>query len=234
MQTPLAVLLGLVDSVKSQPALAGTERELAYSAMRRQTLMLRHLVRQFLDYTWVKAGRELPMIPRSADVLPVVEEVAEAHGGPALIEIEADGDLPPALADPDRLHQVLMSSVSNAVKFSPPDSPVVITVSAGEASVAISVADRGPGIEASDLPALFDEGPLAGEPPNDGPSTGLGLYLARSLTEPQGGRIEVTSNPGEGSCFTIVLQRARVADADASAEVPETVAAADQAAGRYR
>jgi signal transduction histidine kinase len=211
MQTPLAVLLGLVDSVR-EPSLPATERDRACSTMRRQTLLLRHLVRQFLDYTWVKAGRELPVSPRPADVLPVVEEVAEIQTGPGGIEIEADAEVPDALVDPDRLHQVLMSLVSNAVKFSPPGSPVTITVSSGEHSVDISVSDRGPGIDARDLPNLFDGGRLAGDPANGGPSTGLGLYLARSLTEPQGGRIEVTSRQGEGSRFTIVLQRARVGE----------------------
>jgi signal transduction histidine kinase len=114
------------------------------------------------------------------------------------------------MVDPDRLHQVLMSLVSNAVKFSPPGSPVTITTSSSGQSVEISVSDHGPGIDPLDLPGLFDEGRRAGEPANGGPSTGLGLYLARSLTEAQGGRIEVSSSPGEGSRFTIVLEQASV------------------------
>jgi signal transduction histidine kinase len=209
MQTPLAVLLGLVDSVR-EPSLPAGERDRAYSTMRRQTLLLRHLVRQFLDYTWLKAGRELTVSLRPAHVLPVVEEVAEIQTGLATIEMEADAEVPDALVDPDRLHQVLMSLVSNAVKFSPPGSPATITMSSGEQSVEISVSDHGQGIDPLDLPSLFDEGRLAGEPANGGPSTGLGLYLARSLIEAQGGRIEVCSSPGEGSRFTVVLQRARV------------------------
>lgn len=207
MQTPLAVLLGLVDSVREE-SFPAEQRDRAYSTMRRQTLQLRHLVRQFLDYTWLKAGRDLSVSPRPVDVLPVVEEVAEIQSGPATIEIEADADLPEAMVDPDRLHQVLMSLVSNAVKFSPPGSPVTITtMSSGEQSVQISVSDHGQGIDPLDIPSLFDEGRLAGEPANGGPSTGLGLYLARSLTEAQDGRLEVSSSPGEGSCFTVVLQR---------------------------
>jgi signal transduction histidine kinase len=219
MQTPLAVLLGLVDSVREE-SLPPDQRDRAYSTMRRQTLQLRHLVRQFLDYTWLKAGRDLAVSPRPAGVLPVVEEVAEVQAGPAAIEIEADADVPDAMVDPDRLHQVLMSLVSNAVKFSPPGSPVTITMCSGDRSVEISVSDHGPGIDPLDLPSLFDEGRLAGEPSNGGPSTGLGLYLARSLTQAQGGRIEVSSSPGEGSRFTVVLQRASV----------ERALAADQAA----
>jgi signal transduction histidine kinase len=219
MQTPLAVLLGLVDSVRDV-SLPAEQRDRAYSTMRRQTLQLRHLVRQFLDYTWLKAKRDLTVSPRAADVLPIVEEVAEIHNGPGTVEIYADADIPEALIDPDRLHQVLMSLVSNAVKFSPPGSPVTIAMSSDAQSVEVSVSDHGPGIDPLDLPSLFDEGRMAGEPANGGPSTGLGLYLARSLTEAQGGRIEVSSSPGEGSRFTIVLR----------ASVGKRALAADQAA----
>jgi signal transduction histidine kinase len=224
MQTPLGVLLGLVDSMQAQPELPSEQRSQIYSTMRRQTLLLRHLVRQFLDYTWIKAGREPPMSPRPADVLPVVENVTETQTGAGQIEIEVDGDVPPALVDPDRLHQVLMSLVSNAVKFSPPVSPVTVRVAARDESIEISVSDRGPGIEPGELAGLFEEAPVVGEAPSLGPSTGLGLYLARSLTEPQGGRITVTSRPGEGSCFTIVLPRAIPAE--------EAVAASQSARGR--
>jgi signal transduction histidine kinase len=191
MQTPLAVMLGLVDSVGSDPEMPSDQRTRIYSTMRRQTLLLRHQVRQFLDYTWVKSGRPLTVSPRSADVLPIVEEVAGAQSGFGPIEITAEGDLPRAVVDPDRLHQVLMSLVSNAVKFSPPGLPVVISVSSSDESVEIAVSDRGQGIEPDDLAKLFDEG--------------LGLYLARALTEQQAGRIDVQSRPREGSRFTVVI-----------------------------
>jgi two-component system, OmpR family, sensor histidine kinase KdpD len=102
-----------------------------------------------------------------------------------------------------------MSLVSNAVKFSPPGLPATIRVSGDDASIEISVSDRGPGIAPGDLPGLFEEGPATGDASRDRPSAGLGLYLARSLTEPHGGRITVTSRPGEGSRFTIILPRAR-------------------------
>jgi signal transduction histidine kinase len=212
MQTPLAILLGLVNSLRAEPSMPLAERGQVYSTIRRQTLLLRHLVRQFLDYTWVKTGRELMVSPRSTDVLPIVEEVAEAQGGSGPIEIAAEGGVPPALVDPDRLHQVLMSLVSNALKFSPPGSPATISVCGGEESVEISVSDRGSGIDPDDLQKLFEEGPAGAGPDGGAPGTGLGLYLARSLTEPQGGRITVTSRPGEGSRFTIVLPRAEPAN----------------------
>jgi signal transduction histidine kinase len=212
MQTPLAVMLGLVDSVRTEPDMPFDERARMYSMMRRQTLLLRHQVRQFLDYTFMKSGRPLTVSPQAADVLPIVEDVAEAQSAFGRIEIETEDALPPAQVDPDRLHQVLMSLVSNAVKFSPVGSPPRISVHSGDKSVEISVSDMGPGIEHEELQSIFDEG-SSGEGREGGePGAGLGLYLARSLTEPQGGRIDVTSRPGEGSRFTIVLPRS--ADTD--------------------
>lgn len=207
MQTPLAVMLGLVNSVRTEPDMPSDERARMYSTMRRQTLLLRHQVRQFLDYTWMKSGRPLTVSPRAADVLPIVEDVVEVQSSFGLIEIETEEALPPAQVDPDRLHQVLMSLVSNAVKFSPAGSPARISVCSGDESVEISVSDRGPGIEPEELRSLFDEDSAGEGPEGTEPGSGLGLYLARSLTEPQGGRINVTSRAGEGSCFTIVLPR---------------------------
>jgi len=208
MQTPLAVLLGLVESVQVDPELPLEQRKQVYSVMRRQTILLRHLVRQFLDYTRVKTGRELPVKPRASEVLPIVAEVAEAHGGPGRVEVETSGDPPPALVDPDRLQQILMSLVSNAVKFSPPGSPATIRVSGELDSIQISVSDEGPGIADPQLVALFNERVAAAGEVNGSPGAGIGLYLARALTEPQGGRITVTSRLGEGSRFTLVLPRA--------------------------
>ena len=225
MQTPLAVLLGLVDSVRNDPALPIEQRSQIYSAMRRQTILLRHLVRQFLDYTRVKTGRRLPFSPRAADVMPIIRDVVEAQSGPGSIEVEAEGDLPAALVDPDRLHQVLMCLVSNAVKFSPPGVAAVISARAEGESIEISVSDKGPGIEPDNIPRLFDDRPAEGET-NGGPGAGLGLYLARTLTEPQGGQIMVSSHPGEGSCFTIVLPRASAAQGAPAASAGSTPDAA--------
>jgi signal transduction histidine kinase len=206
MQTPLAVLLGLVDALQTD-SLSPQQRSETYETVRRQAVLLRHLVRQFVDYTRLKAGRPLAFHRRPTSIRSIVEEVAEAHGGEAKVELTLPDELPPALIDPDRLHQVIMNLTSNAVKFSPPGERATISASSGPSSLEITVIDRGPGIGPDRLPHLFQESlRLSGE--NGSPGAGLGLYMARSLTEPQGAHVTVDSSPGAGSRFTVVLPRA--------------------------
>jgi signal transduction histidine kinase len=205
MQTPLAVLLGLLDAgVRDERTLERPAE--AFEGMRRQAIRLQHLVRQFTDYTRLKAGRPLQFDARPSNVRSVVVDVADSQRGYASVELDLPEDLPEAIVDPDRLHQILMNLISNAVKFSPPGSPTTVAARALEASIEISVTDRGVGIEEAELVRLFDE-LHRGEGEHDG-GAGLGLYMARTLAEVQGGQVLVESRPGEGSCFTIVLPRA--------------------------
>jgi signal transduction histidine kinase len=206
MQTPLAVLLGLLDAT-GREALPPERQTEVHASMRRQAIRLRHLVRQFVDYTRLKAGRSLHFDPRPSNVKPIVEEVADSHRGYAQIELDLPEDLPLAVVDPDRLHQVLMSLVSNAVKFSPDGSRTTIAALSRGTSIEISVIDRGSGIDAAEVPHLFEEFHRGQDKGGDDAGAGLGLFMVRVLTETQGAHITVESRPGEGSRFTIVLPR---------------------------
>jgi signal transduction histidine kinase len=102
--------------------------------------------------------------------------------------------------------------VSNALKFSPVDSPVEVAVRRIGDEVVIAVADCGPGIPADELPRLFDRFSRLART-SDIPGTGIGLFIARSLAEAQGGRLEVASVEGEGATFSLVLPAASAASA---------------------
>jgi two-component system sensor histidine kinase KdpD len=207
MQTPLAVLLGLVDALQTRESLSAEERGEMYETVRRQGILLRHLVRQFVDYTRLKAGRPLVFHRRPIGVREIVEEVAEAYGGEAKVELSLPNELPAVLVDPDRLHQVIMNLTSNAVKFSPPGERAAITARSDGSSLEITVVDRGPGIGPEKLRHIFDES-WRWSADNGSPGAGMGLYMARSLTEPQGARVTVVTSPGAGSRFTVVLPHA--------------------------
>jgi signal transduction histidine kinase len=105
--------------------------------------------------------------------------------------------------------QIVLSLLSNAVKFSPPRAQVTITATADDSNVAISVTDEGKGIGRLDSGTIFDE-LQRGDDVGDAEGVGLGLYLSRVLADAQGGSITVDSTPGEGSCFTVTLPRAGV------------------------
>jgi len=115
-------------------------------------------------------------------------------------------ELPSIVADPDRLAQALDNLVDNAVKFKPPGGCVRMEAGSGDGKVWIRIQDTGPGIPPEDLPRLFE--PFYRGHQEGRPGLGLGLFLARTIVEAHGGRLEVASEPGAGSAFTLILPAA--------------------------
>jgi two-component system, NtrC family, sensor histidine kinase KinB len=123
------------------------------------------------------------------------------------VELEAPEHTPQVLADPERLERVVVNLVSNALRYSPADTPVTVRVGelAGEAIVAVS--DLGVGIEETHQAHLFDRYyRVEGSKKSEG--LGLGLYISRLIVEAHGGRIWVESRPGQGSTFSFSLSLA--------------------------
>ena len=128
-------------------------------------------------------------------------------------EIAADlpDGLPPVLADPVRLERILLNLFSNAAKYSPAGTPVLVQAWQVEDRIAVSVRDQGRGIDAEDLPHIFERFHRTKEG-RKGKGIGLGLYIARLLVEAHGGSIRVASTPGEGSTFVFTLPIADAAN----------------------
>jgi signal transduction histidine kinase len=169
------------------------------SATRRMDRMLRDLA----DSARSEVGK-LELAPKPIELRPFVDDMLEAADGvleSARVENAVPQVLPAVLADPDRLDRILINLVGNALKYSP-DRVVVQAAADGEA-VRVSVADRGAGIEAEDLPRIFDRY-YRGQR-HEGEGLGLGLFIVRKLVEAHGGRIWAESRPGEGSTFTFTL-----------------------------
>ncbi len=116
--------------------------------------------------------------------------------------------LPPVYADPARLERILANLLTNALKYSPPESPVKLEAQAQEDEVLLSVRDQGEGISPDDLPHIFRRfhRPRGGRAAG---GVGLGLYITRSLVEAHGGHIRVESEAGHGSLFTFALPAVR-------------------------
>jgi signal transduction histidine kinase len=112
-------------------------------------------------------------------------------------------DLPPVVADRDRLHQVIGNLLGNALKFTPEEGRVEVEARRVEDDVHISVRDSGPGIAADEVPRIFD--PYWQARRTDRLGAGLGLTISKGIVEAHGGRIWVESRPGEGSTFTFAL-----------------------------
>jgi signal transduction histidine kinase len=130
-----------------------------------------------------------------------------AGSGPAFV-FEIPGEPIEAEVDPDRISQVIINLLSNARKYSPKGYPITVTLQQEGFEAIISVRDMGIGIEAEQLPHIFDlYYRVPGVEIQTGSQTGLGLglFISRKLVERHAGRIDVHSVPGEGTVFSIVL-----------------------------
>ncbi|MCX7902430.1 MAG: HAMP domain-containing histidine kinase, partial [Burkholderiaceae bacterium] len=125
--------------------------------------------------------------------------------------VRLQAQLPPqpvlALADADRLLQVLLNLLSNALKFCRPEiGEVQVVVSRDQNAVRIDVRDNGPGVRPEDLPYIFDKFRQGGDTLTaKPPGTGLGLHISREIIAHMGGRLWVESEYGHGACFSFTL-----------------------------
>ncbi|OPZ80635.1 MAG: Alkaline phosphatase synthesis sensor protein PhoR [bacterium ADurb.Bin429] len=152
-------------------------------------------------------GGQMELTPRPLRLQAFLPELVN-HNAAVLdasrIVLDLPADLPPALADDARLERILLNLLTNARKYSAPETPIRVSVRLDDDRLAIRVADQGQGIHPDDLPRLFEKFYRArGERRPDG--IGLGLYITRLLTEAHGGTLSVESTLGQGSTFTVTL-----------------------------
>jgi signal transduction histidine kinase len=190
--------------------------------VKENTDRLVRLIADLLDLSRIEAGRVEIRLDR-VPVLPLVQDVLEGFRAMAaqkglVVAPATDSEPAEAMADRDRLHQVLTNLVGNAVKFTPHGGSVTVLtrVVPKDASVQgtqetreyveVSVIDTGEGIPPEELTAIFDKFyQVRREGRRKTPGTGLGLAIAKSLVELQGGRIWAEGEPGRGSRFVFTL-----------------------------
>ena len=136
-----------------------------------------------------------------ARALDLYREVAEAKGVTLTASAPADVVV---TADRTRLEQVAANLIDNAVKYTPPGGRVDVDVRREGAAAVLRVRDTGPGIPADELPRIFDR-LFRGDTSRAERGLGLGLSLVKAIVEAHGGTVEVASEPGRGSAFTVRL-----------------------------
>jgi len=124
--------------------------------------------------------------------------------------------LPKVMGTPRRLNQVVVNLLGNAIKYTPPGGRVTVETGSDEDTVWVAVRDTGQGIPKADLPHVFDKFYQVRRGGRNTEGVGLGLAIARQIVEALDGTIEVESELGSGSCFTVRLPRARKIVAEAS------------------
>jgi PAS domain S-box-containing protein len=211
LRTPLNAVIGFSELLEQQ--IFGTLNDKQRTYVGNVLVSGRHLlqlVNDILDISKVEAGRmdlayERTPIGSIVDVVRgVIGAVAAKRG--IRLEVALPPGLPDVLVDPGRIKQVLYNLISNAIKFTPRGGLVRLTARADARSLTVSVSDTGIGIARADLPRLFREFEQLAQPNGTRPEgTGLGLALSRRLVELHGGRVEVESELGRGSTFSVHL-----------------------------
>jgi len=211
MRTPLATIEGYLEAAEDGVAVPDEDN---LRVLRTQTGRLRRLSD---DIAAVSRAEEhhLDLHPRQVSPAELVD-AAVAAARPRYTDqgvdltAHADPDLPPVLADPDRIGQALANLLDNALRHTPRGGRVTVTARAHGAAVDFVVADTGAGIAAEHLPHLFERFYRA-DPARDRAhgGSGIGLTIVRAVVTAHGGRIDAVSpGPGHGATFVISLPTA--------------------------
>ncbi len=174
-----------------------------------ETDHLVQMVEELLDLSRIESGGPLVMLDEvdlGRLAVASVERLrlfAERQGVELRTEVPAE--VPPVRGAEDRLGQVVVNLLHNAVKFSPDGGEVVVRVESSPREVVVSVEDHGIGIPRADQARIFERFYKADKARRRGGGTGLGLAIARHVVEAHGGRIRVQSREGQGSTFSFSL-----------------------------
>lgn len=163
------------------------------------------MIRDLIDSARLEAGQLQPNrrpVDLGSFVLDLQDRLTDAVAAERIRAVVPPG-LPPVLADPDLLERILMNLLTNALKYSAPDTAIAVTLAPSNAEVVTSVSDEGPGIPPEERCRLFQRyyRTRVGRKHHEG--LGLGLQITKGLVEAQEGRIWVESEPGKGSPSTL-------------------------------
>src|ERR1043166_407253 len=210
LRTPLTAIKGSVDNMLDGITGPLNEKQTRYLIrVKSNADRLARLINDLLDLSRIEAGISLK--PANISVSAIAKEVAESLRPVAAeklidIAVESPVEAAAAWADPDRLAQIFMNLVGNAIKFSPANGKVTISFEQDHRWIKVSVADTGAGIAADQADKIFDKFyqiTQAEKPKAKG--TGLGLSIAKALVEMHGGKIWLESEPTGGTTFSFTL-----------------------------
>lgn len=209
LRTPLTSIQGYADLLLEDEGIAETQRE-SLTIVKNSSDRLLGLINDLLDLSRMEAGR-LNLHRTSLDLARLLPEVAGSlrpliEAKRQRLRLDLGDALPPVWADADRVTQILTNLISNAHKYSLVEGSITVAARRDDGFVRVDVSDTGIGLSPEDQAQLFTKFFRAHErSPQAAGGTGLGLVITRLLVELHGGRITVSSAPGQGATFTFFL-----------------------------
>ena len=226
LRTPLTAMRALIEPLRDGLVKTEEQRQQIYDVVLRETMRLSRLVNDMLELSRLQSGTA--SLSRSVFApLPLFNLIHETYSAYAedyqqTFVYDVPEDLPSVWGNPDRTQQVLIVLLDNAFKYTPEGGVVTLSACAEGDVVRVRVRDTGVGIPAADLPHVFDRFYKV-DKSHHSKGTGLGLAIAYEIMKHLGEEMSVTSEPGQGSCFTFTLHIAQ-GSAEKTAELPKAPA----------
>lgn len=208
LRNPIGGILGYSELLLEEPL--DEETATVVRKIQSSSQFMLRLLNDLLDLSQIESGK-LELRKEPTDLEALVTQNVElnrilAHKKRITIDLRSEPGLPPLEIDPAKVEQVLSNLISNAVKYSHPDTTVTVTVERREGDVLVAVRDQGQGIPAEELHKVFQEFQKTSVQSTAGEkSTGLGLAIVQKIVDGHGGRIGVESEVGRGSTFSFTL-----------------------------
>lgn len=205
LRTPLTMVQGFAELL-SDEKLSVDDQRLAVTQIAVASQRLGELIDDVLSAAAIESGR-LELFSEIVSVRETAERAKHSFppGDAERVAVEVDPEIILS-ADPDRLEQILTNLMGNALKYSPRGGPVIVRASRDDGNVSITVADQGIGISLEEQASLFSKFYRAhNDEVRHIPGTGLGLYICDRLAELHGGAIDVDSEKGVGTTFTVSM-----------------------------
>lgn len=217
LRTPLASLTAATHLLQ-RPDIPGDQRQNLARTIYGEVRRLNEMATDFLDLARLESGR-VRFVREPVHLGGLVGEVLElvrlqAETEDVLLISDLDSTLAPVPGDRNRLKQVLLNLLTNAIKYNQRGGKVFIRLARRDDRIELAVQDTGRGIPAESLPHIFERFYRVPEREGRGGGTGLGLAIAKRIVENHQGEVLVESTPGKGSTFTISLPRSPLSTGD--------------------
>ncbi|HEY5636828.1 MAG TPA: sensor histidine kinase [Burkholderiales bacterium] len=215
LRTPLTSIRAFSEILRDNPQLPVAERGRFLGIIIKETERLTRLINNILDLSRLESERtewhaaQVDLRDVIADAVAATSQLFKERE--ARLEMRLPAQVSPVIADLDRMMQVVLNLLSNAVKFiAPGQGRVEVTLAEERGFVRVDVRDNGPGILTENQDMIFEKFRQLGDGAAGNPQgSGLGLHISRRIIEHFGGRMWVTSTPGQGACFSFTLPLAQ-------------------------
>jgi signal transduction histidine kinase len=211
LRTPLASL-STATYLLLRPEMSQDQRDQIINNIHTETMRLNALASSFLDLARLESGRvQFRKVNFSiADLMYECKDVmaSKAVEDNIQVRVESPEGLPLLEADRDKIKQVLLNLISNAIKYNRPNGTVMLRAELIDNEITIYVQDTGIGIPDEALPYLFQKFYRVREHESRATGTGLGLSICKQIVQGHGGRVDVKSKVGVGTIFSVTLPRA--------------------------